>query len=703
MAVDVSKHLERAKRFLEKNRLEDAIEAFRAVLDAVPNHQEAIQSLGDLHVRLNQPDGAAVYYSQLFDLLSDPRDEGKAAALYSRYLKSSPQTPERMARFALLLQKQQKAEEAIEQYSQAADIFLSRRNSAAALACWERIAQLDPDNAERHIHFGELGERLGQTAVAVRGFLRAGQLALLTGEAERSLELFARAHRLAPTDRSVALLFAEAQLRHGAAAEAVNLLQPLSGTESDPAFLELFGMALMRSGQLDRSRAVLDELFKARPERFPLFFELAGAFVKAGNEAGAIEFLSQLKLQLFSQRKENEFVAEVDRLAGANPTSIRLTEFWGGLYNELNREARYFDILVQLFDLHLNADNVNAACETLDRLVDIDAYDFRNQQRIDRLKGRVDAARLGRIAARLAKSASMGPQASAASLSLADREPAGEEGRTHQALEDLLVQAEIFLQYSLHAKAVERLQKIAEMFSGEEESNERLRNLFEMAHWWPAGSKGQSAPEAAPAAPVGKTGAYNPDTLRDLSKISEINHGIFRQVTPRSVLSFAANEVGKFLKAARCLAVIGISGQPPQMAAEYCAPGVAPSSGSSIVKLLAQLERAAPDSLGGLPLDAAAALGLREMGLETVLAVQLSDRETQAPAGMIVTGHSEAHKWKPNETYFLQAIGDQMLLYVNHTRLRTLVRTLAVADEKTGLLARSSYTDCLMAETQRAR
>lgn len=703
MAVDVSKHLERAKRFLEKNRLEDAIEAFQAALDAAPTNQEAMQALGDLHVRLNQPERAATYYTLLFDSLTNTRDEGKAAAIYARFLRSSPQPPERMARFALLLQKQQKTQEAIEQYSKAAEVYLSKRNAAGALACWERITQLEPDNAERHIRLGELGEQLGETAVAVRGFLRAGQLALLSGQTERALELFARTHQLAPADRSVAMLFAEAQLRRGAAAEAVTLLQPLSGSESDPGFLELFGMALVRSGQLDRARDVLEEFFNAKPDRFPLLFELADAYVKAGNEAGAVDFLSRLKMQLFSLHKENEFTAELDRLAEASPTSIRLTEFWGALNNELNREAKYFDILVRLFDLHLSVDNVSAACETLGRLVDIDAYDFQHQQRIERLQGRVDAARLGRIAAQLAKSATMGPQAPVISSSLADREPAKEEGRAHQALGDLLVQAEIFLQYSLHAKAVERLQKIAEMFPGEEERNERLRNLFEMAHWWPAGSKGKPAPEAAPAAPASKTGAYNPDTLRDLSKISEVNHGIFRQSTPRSVLSFAANEVGKYLKAARCLVVIGVSGQPPQMAAEYCAPGVVPSSGSLIVKLLAQLERAAPDSLGGLPLDAAAAPVLREMGLETVLGVQLSDRETQAPAGMIVAGHSAPYKWKPNETYFVQAIGDQMLLYVNHTRLRTLVRTLAVADEKTGLLARSSYTDCLMGETQRAR
>jgi hypothetical protein len=36
MAADISKHLDRAKRFLEKNRVEDAIEAYLAVIDLAP-------------------------------------------------------------------------------------------------------------------------------------------------------------------------------------------------------------------------------------------------------------------------------------------------------------------------------------------------------------------------------------------------------------------------------------------------------------------------------------------------------------------------------------------------------------------------------------------------------------------------------------------------------------------------------------------
>src|SRR5690348_2877657 len=125
MASDVSKHLDRAKRFLEKNRVEDAIEAYLAVLDEAPQHQEATQALGDLYARMDQQDRAAVYYGMLFDLLIEPRDETKALAIYNRFLRSASnsQPPERIARYAFLQQKQNHPEEAIDQYTKAAELF----------------------------------------------------------------------------------------------------------------------------------------------------------------------------------------------------------------------------------------------------------------------------------------------------------------------------------------------------------------------------------------------------------------------------------------------------------------------------------------------------------------------------------------------------------------------------------------------------
>jgi len=46
--------------------------------------------------------------------------------------------------------------------------------------------------------------------------------------------------------------------------------------------------------------------------------------------------------------------------------------------------------------VYLTSGNVAKAAETLERLVDIDAYDYRNQERLELLRGRVDEAHLKR-------------------------------------------------------------------------------------------------------------------------------------------------------------------------------------------------------------------------------------------------------------------------------------------------------------------
>ena len=719
--TDVNKQLERAKKFLEKNRTEDAIDAYLAVLEDAPSHPEATQALGDLYARQEQPERAAVYYGMFFDLLIDPKDETKALAIYNRFLKnlSANQPPERIARYAFLQQKQNRPEEASEQYGKAAELFTLAGREEDALFCLERMAQLEPENLSRQVTLAEVAERNGRNNLAARALLRAGQLATATGSTEESLKYLAHAHALAPNERSVALLYGAAKLRKGDAADAAKLLTPFATTEGDPVFLETYSEALMRSGQLDRAREVLEKLLRDRNAGLARLFQLAEQYVIAGAGNKAVEVLSLVKRKMFADKRQNEFAAQLDDVAGRHPESSMVLEFWAALYNELNRESKYFEIMIHLFDAYLKDGNIRKACDSLERLVDIDSYDYRNQERLERLRGKADDSFVQRIASRLTRSGTTistsetEPQAGPRSVPESSS-PATEEGRRMQTLEDLIVQTEIFLQYSLQNKAMDRLHKIAELFPGEEEKNARLRNLYQTANFWPQGVPVKKIVEAAkpatspPPAEVAKTspaktGTYNADTLRDLSKISEINQKIFRQQTPRAMLNTAVNEIGEYLRASRTLAVIGTAGRPPDLAAEYCGPNMKPAPGAQVVFLLAQVEKAEGDELGGLVVENTPGSVLGDLALRTALGVKITDRETQQPAGMIIVGQAEPRKWKPNETYFLQAIGDQMLMSVSHTRLRSLVRRMGVSDERTGLLSRSSYQSCLLTEADRAR
>src|SRR4029077_20761268 len=99
-------------------------------------------------------------------------------AIYNRFLRSNSavQLPERIARYAFLQQRQNHPDEAIEQYTKAAELFTTAGREEDALFCWERIAQLDPENKNRQLRLGEAAERLGKNALAARPFLRGAQL-----------------------------------------------------------------------------------------------------------------------------------------------------------------------------------------------------------------------------------------------------------------------------------------------------------------------------------------------------------------------------------------------------------------------------------------------------------------------------------------------------------------------------------------------
>jgi len=101
-----------------------------------------MQGLGDLYTRKNDPENSARYYGMLFDRMVENKETVKAAAIYTRFLKGSTQPPERVLRYAGLLQKQNRRDEAIEQYENSAELYLFQRKTAEALGCWEKVAVL---------------------------------------------------------------------------------------------------------------------------------------------------------------------------------------------------------------------------------------------------------------------------------------------------------------------------------------------------------------------------------------------------------------------------------------------------------------------------------------------------------------------------------------------------------------------------------
>jgi GAF domain-containing protein len=102
------------------------------------------------------------------------------------------------------------------------------------------------------------------------------------------------------------------------------------------------------------------------------------------------------------------------------------------------------------------------------------------------------------------------------------------------------------------------------------------------------------------------------------------------------------------------------------------------------------------------PLLSAVSSEVHKLGIRSLLALPLMDKDEDT--GLLLLEQCEGPRaWSPGETMLLRAIATQVVIAVNNTKLRRLVRSLAGNDPETGLLPRSSYLDCLLAEARRSK
>ncbi len=398
----------------------------------------------------------------------------------------------------------------------------------------------------------------------------------------------------------------------------------------------------------------------------------------------------------------------------------QLLMYLAGAFERTEQAPKMISALYQSFDLALADRHYEIAADRLKRILEADAFDAAAPDRLELLRGHVDERRWSELESLLGKA------------SPDEKEPLPEEaadgGGNGTSLDDLLLQAEIFIQYQLLPQARERARTIARLYPGEEANNERLAKLYDATGLAPSarpGARSQppaaaparpaapsaAAPAAAPAAPAaGRTAAPAAPAADSVHSfdISPLIRALHREATPRRVFLAAVNHFAQAWSADRCLAAQFNSGQPPSNVVEYCAPGVNNSDPAFVARLLTLIEAhipAAPPRWLCLPRTNETpqiAQTLRRMGIETLVAQPLE--EAGNVIGVVLLEFcGEERAWGARDAQALSALADQMVMALANSRLRGLLRQLTELDDRTGLLRISSLLEVLVAECARAQ
>jgi diguanylate cyclase (GGDEF)-like protein len=699
--AEITKRVERAEKLLQKGKTAEALEDYLQVLAAEPSNDTVCQMAADLCLSLQKIPQAVKLLGDLFERQIEAGDATRASLTYKKLGRFVTPTWEQKLKFGELLEKSH-PKQALETYESVFQELTKQGRKKDSLPALKRLLALDSSEANLQ-RLGELSSEVGDSKAAAAAFLKLAQLA--QGSGQSPAQWMERAYAEDPADPQIALGYSKNLLEQGQSGAAIFVLESLVNAGSPSEELrDTYAKALLAANRLTEAEPLLWQLFEENPSRVQEIANLVGQFIDANQDAEAVAL--GRKLEQYHRRKGDRraFLAMIQDISARHRASPEMLEFMGEQFNASNRESDYCQTLLKLFDLYCSVGNYAKAADSLDRAAEVDAYESGHQKRLEMLRGKIDDNRFKVIASRFSSMA----DASTAPA------PGDEKMLGAAALQDLMLQAEILVQYGMRTKAVERLQRIQELFPREEERNADLRQLYMTAGLnprYPGQTPAGPPPPPAPAEPrAPQTGVAALSDATDVSsfaRVAEITRKLYKQNNADAVMVTGAKEIGTQWKVSRCVIAMRKPGLHTTSVKEYCGDVIKPSEPRILEKIVTSVHDVAI-SRGGTVMIADVQAGsdlaairdaFAQLSVTSVLALALNDGSEHV--GLLLLMDTKPHAWGSNDVMVLKTITDQIVIALNNAGLRRLVKNLSVTDEQSGLLKRASYLDLLMAETRR--
>lgn len=701
--AEIAKHIERAEKLLQKGKPAEALDEYLTVLVSDHENDTVRQMAADLCLSLQRVPDAVRLLGELFERQIEANDATHASITYKKLSRCVNPNWEQKVRFGELLENSNR-KLALETYESALEELTKQDRKPEALGVLRHIVALD--SSERNfLRVGELSSEVGENKAAAEAFYRLAQFAEASGTSPALW--IERAYTEDSTDVQIALEYGKSLVEQGQLGAAIFVLEShVHAGGAPPELLDIYAKSLVGANRLAEAEPLLWQLFEQNPSRVQEISNLIGNFLENGQDKEAVVLAR--KLEQF-QRKRGErrsFITMMQEISTKYPATEEMLEFMSELFNSSNRETDYCQTLLKLFDLHYGIGNFEKAGECLDRAAEVDPYESGHQKRLESLKGKIDDNRYQVIASRFSNASTMRAEPAARS-----EEPL----LGAAALQDLILQAEILVQYGMRSKAVERLQRIQELFPGEEERNEDLQRLFLSAGMQPKRANASApaakpAPAPTPASAAAQNAAQQASEAADVSsltRVSEITRKLYRQANADSVMNTAVKEIGEHWNASRCILAMRKPGTAATAIKEFCGDGVTPAEIPALSKLITLAHDIAftrgtlilADALSSQELQPMREIAAR-LDVGSLLAVPLTDG--QEHVGVLILTHGTPRGWRSSDIVVLKTLVEQIVISLNNAGLRRLVKNLSVTDEQSGLLKRASYLDLLMSEMRRS-
>ena len=302
------KVLAQAEKFVQQGKLPNAITEYEKVIKEDPKDLTVLNTIGDLYARVGNNDQATYYFKRVGDQYAQNGFAVKAIAIYKKLTKIGPYNAENTTKLAELYGQQGLYNDARVHYMQVADHLLKSGDNAQAARVFQKILELDPENAHTQAKLADLYTKLGKKDEARNIYYSAAESLYARGSYTAAEEALAKVLALDPLNTGALMLRGLISVEAGDSQAAVTYLEQVTDIDSRPDGLRALLRAKLHTGNADGVEEVAENLL-AKHNDVTGMSTVAQWYVTNNHEESA--------LRLYEKHSE--------RLFGGNPAALQET------------------------------------------------------------------------------------------------------------------------------------------------------------------------------------------------------------------------------------------------------------------------------------------------------------------------------------------------------------------------------------------
>lgn len=363
--------------YMKLDRTEEAVKAFRSIIDIRPDDTRARVQYIDLYSRIGPEQELVDDYLKLIEIFIKHKATAEATRIFEKLIQITPEDPDIKEKFIRFLLQNKDYTKAFKEMLFLSSLYVDSGELKKASRLLGEAVRIAPEDPIVHLQLAETYVLMNAKGMAVQEFKKAANFFEKIKNEEKSFEIYERIIIIDPYNLEVRQVFIER-------------LKKTDRIDDIVAHSTKLADLYIERGLLDLAENVYRDIIKIQPDNIEIWNFLIQTHLQIGLEEDLVDDYLSLGDLYLSKGMLKEALVQYKKVIEADPDNVEVRRKYIDTYLQIGLEHDLIDDYLELADALMNRQQIEEAIRLYSHVMSLDPDNKQARLKLSETRGPSD-------------------------------------------------------------------------------------------------------------------------------------------------------------------------------------------------------------------------------------------------------------------------------------------------------------------------